>query len=85
MAEAQARKLFDSRIGNLHHLMSTAQQPGIFNSPYAVATGSLPVVMGMPLEDHLKATFRSQVRVWKAEGAGQGGVAEGGLPPSHSL
>ncbi|GAX75220.1 hypothetical protein CEUSTIGMA_g2664.t1 [Chlamydomonas eustigma] len=60
MAEDMARRLFDSRVGQLHHLVSTAAQPGIFNSPYALATKTVPLVLGAPVEEHLKASFKSQ-------------------------
>lgn len=62
MAEDTARKLFDQKVGKLHHLLSTSSQPGIFNSPHAMASGTLPLVLGSPVEDHLKASFKSQVR-----------------------
>jgi hypothetical protein len=61
MAEEMARRLFDLRVGQLHHLVSTAAQPGIFNSPYALATKTVPLVLGAPVEEHLKASFKSQV------------------------
>jgi len=60
MAEEMARRLFDMRVGQLHHLVSTAAQPGIFNSPYALATKTVPLVLGAPVEEHLKASFKSQ-------------------------
>ena len=53
--------MFDKHIGKLHHLLSTAAQPGIFNSPYSIATGSQPIVAGLPVEEHLKECFKAQV------------------------
>eukprot|EP00198_Chlamydomonas_reinhardtii_P008000 XP_001697337.1 predicted protein [Chlamydomonas reinhardtii] len=47
-AEERARRLFADKVSKLHHLVSTAAQPGIFNSPYSVATGTLPVIMSLP-------------------------------------
>lgn len=61
-AEAAARRLFEDKVSKLHHLVSTAAQPGIFSSPYALATGSIPVVLGAPVEEHLKASMRMQVK-----------------------
>jgi len=43
-----------SQVGQLHHLVSTNSQPGVFNSPYAIATGSVPFIAGAPVEEHLK-------------------------------
>lgn len=60
LADEAARKLFDQRIGKLHHLVSTAAQPGIFASPYQMATGTVPLVAGKPVEHHLKASFKAQ-------------------------
>ena len=70
MAEDAARRMFDARVGKLHHLVSTATQPGVFNSPYAAATGSLPAVMGAPVEDHLKASMKAQVGTMCVGGRG---------------
>lgn len=61
MAEEVARHMFDSKISKLHHLVSTAAQPSIFNSPYSLATGTMPTVAGLPVEEHLKASIKSQV------------------------
>ncbi len=60
-AEERARKLFSDKVSRLHHLVSTATQPGIFSSPYAVAAGTLPVIMGLPVEDHLRAATKAAV------------------------
>eukprot|EP00955_Chlamydomonas_euryale_P080648 363450-Chlamydomonas_euryale.AAC.1 len=58
--------LFAKRVGALHHLLSTSAQPGIFNSPYAASTGTLPAVGGVPLEEHLRLGFK----VWMNAGWG---------------
>ncbi|KAG1670166.1 hypothetical protein FOA52_000878 [Chlamydomonas sp. UWO 241] len=58
-ARAHGQELFSERVGSLHHLLSTSNQPGIFNSPYAVATGTVPVVAGITLEEHLRAGFKA--------------------------
>jgi hypothetical protein len=60
LAETAARKTFDERIGKLHHLVSTTSQPGIFASPYQMATGTVPVVAGKTVEQHLKQAFKAQ-------------------------
>uniref|UniRef100_A0A7S3QXK0 Uncharacterized protein n=1 Tax=Dunaliella tertiolecta TaxID=3047 RepID=A0A7S3QXK0_DUNTE len=54
LAEAAARSAFETKVSQLHHLVSTTSQPGIFNSPYAIATGSVPFIAGAPVEEHLK-------------------------------
>mmetsp|Transcript_6398 Transcript_6398/g.14233 ORF Transcript_6398/g.14233 Transcript_6398/m.14233 type:complete len:349 (-) Transcript_6398:546-1592(-) len=61
MAEEAAQQLFNSKISKLHHLTSTTAQPGIFNSPYAIATGTVPFVAGLPVEDHLKVALKAGV------------------------
>lgn len=60
IADETARKTFDERISKLHHLVSTTSQPGIFASPYQMATGTIPVVAGKTVEHHLKQAFKSQ-------------------------
>ena len=81
MAEDAARRMFDARVGKLHHLVSTATQPGVFNSPYAAATGCLPAVMGAPVEDHLKASIKAQVGTMCG---GWGGVLNSECPNTLS-
>ncbi len=58
LAQEAARAAFDEKISRLHHLLSTSSQPGIFASPYALAAGTVPVIAGAPVEEHLKAAFR---------------------------
>ncbi|MEW5313354.1 MAG: hypothetical protein WDW38_004927 [Sanguina aurantia] len=59
LAETNARRLFDEKVSHLHHLCSTSSQPGVFNSPYNLATSTLPHVAGQPVEDHLRASHSS--------------------------
>lgn len=82
-AEERARRLFEEKVGKLHHLVSTANQPGIFNSPYGLATGTLPIIMGLPVEEHLKASMRAQLSQSKlppllSSSSGGGGNTGGG-------
>mmetsp|Transcript_10360 Transcript_10360/g.18005 ORF Transcript_10360/g.18005 Transcript_10360/m.18005 type:complete len:436 (+) Transcript_10360:97-1404(+) len=58
IAEAAAQAAFSNKISKLHHLLSTASQPGIFASPYQVAAGTVPVVAGAPVEAHLRSAFK---------------------------
>ncbi|KAG2485005.1 hypothetical protein HYH03_016208 [Edaphochlamys debaryana] len=74
-AEERARRLFAEKVSKLHHLVSTGTQPGIFNSPYAIATGTLPVIMGLPVEEHLKSAMRAQVLATQAGGGSPGATA----------
>ncbi|GFR47175.1 hypothetical protein Agub_g8868 [Astrephomene gubernaculifera] len=91
-AEERARKLFADKLSKLHHLVSTSVQPGIFNSPYSIATGTLPVIMGLPVEDHLKSAVKAQLAALgqphgggNSAGAASGGggslAGSGRLPP----
>lgn len=50
------RAEFTTLAKDLHHLVSTSNIPGVFNSPYNVE----PVrAFGAPVESHLKQTFKS--------------------------
>lgn len=62
LAEDEAKIAFETKISRLHHLVSTTVQPGIFNSPYTLATGTLPHVAGKPVEEHLKTSSKQQVK-----------------------
>eukprot|EP00879_Flechtneria_rotunda_P010431 GHRR01010907.1.p1 GENE.GHRR01010907.1~~GHRR01010907.1.p1 ORF type:complete len:359 (+),score=175.27 GHRR01010907.1:313-1389(+) len=59
-AEQAAKQHFDVQVSRLHHLVSTASSPGIFNPPAAAATGELPRVACLPLEHHLRTASRQQ-------------------------
>lgn len=93
-AEAAARKAFDDKVSRLHHLLSTTSQPGIFNSPYAVATGTVPIIAGAPVEDHLKSAFKKQPPAAASlQGSGssrtflppiKGAAGEGGYSPGST-
>jgi hypothetical protein len=61
LAEEAARTKFDQSIRKMHHLVSTSQIPGIFNSPYDTATAGPPSKDGVPLDDHLRSSIRTQV------------------------
>jgi hypothetical protein len=50
--EDRAREEFSRVTENLHHLLSTKCQPGIYNSPYL--QGDVPTAFNIPVEDHLR-------------------------------
>eukprot|EP00193_Tetraselmis_chui_P016555 CAMPEP_0177784202 /NCGR_PEP_ID=MMETSP0491_2-20121128/19554_1 /TAXON_ID=63592 /ORGANISM="Tetraselmis chuii, Strain PLY429" /LENGTH=412 /DNA_ID=CAMNT_0019304911 /DNA_START=162 /DNA_END=1400 /DNA_ORIENTATION=+ len=58
VAQEAAHARFGNTIQKMHHLVSTAAQPGIFNSPYSHVTGGPPAVAGVPVEAHLQDTVR---------------------------
>lgn len=62
LAEEEAKLAFERKISRLHHLVSTTAQPGIFNSPYTIASGIIPLVAGKPVEEHLKSNIKQQVK-----------------------
>lgn len=52
----QDQKEFTTLAKDLHHLVSTSNTPGVFNSPYNIE----PVrAFGAPVEAHLKGTFQT--------------------------
>jgi len=53
--EAQMRKEFDVLCGQLHHLVSTTQIPGVYNPPYS---DTLPKAFEKPVETHLRDSCR---------------------------
>lgn len=55
---------------NLHHLVSTASQPGIYNSPY-VAADQVPTAYGVPFETHLRTGVKDLLRTRAAASRGQ--------------
>ena len=59
--EEMARAEFTMITGNLHHLMSTKTQAGIYNSPY---TASKPQAFNVDIETHLQTSFKSNYQ-WK--------------------
>merc|ERR1719214_271538 len=56
--EARMRKEFKNLTAHLHHLVSTATIPGVYNPPYSEA---VPSAFGIPVETHLRQT--NQVRL----------------------
>lgn len=55
------REAFMQRAKNCHHLLSTRAQPGVYRSPFQVVSGTVPMVDGAPIEDHLRALPSVQV------------------------
>ena len=54
--QAKAQAEFDRVTQNLHHLVSTQNISGVFNSPYAME----PInVSGIPVEEHIRAGVKS--------------------------
>jgi hypothetical protein len=49
--ENQTRKEFDNLAGELHHLISTKNCPGVYNPPY---NDALPRAFDLPIEQHLR-------------------------------
>lgn len=49
--ETQMRKEFDNLAGELHHLISTKNCPGVYNPPY---NDALPRAFDLPIEQHLR-------------------------------
>lgn len=58
-AEDEARAEFEKVTQNLHHLVSTAAVPGVYNSPYVPEP---PTALGLPIEDHLRASVSQLLR-----------------------
>jgi len=53
LAEEKAQREFNAVTQNLHHLVSTKVNAGIYNSPYSFDG---PVtVNGIPVEDHINS------------------------------
>ena len=59
-AEAAARDEFKKVTQNLHHLLSTASTPGVYNPPYA--QGMVPTAFNVPIEDHLRDGVKDLLR-----------------------
>ena len=76
--EAAARQRFERQASRLHHLVSTSAIPSIYSSPYAVLTGSIPLVEGVPLEEHIRTLSKGLVRHTWAQGRQSGFYDEGG-------
>lgn len=61
-AREKAKSEFEMKIHSMQHMLSTCSRPGLLNPPVAVATGSLPAVGGISLEEHIRRSGRQQVR-----------------------
>ena len=59
--EENQRRNFVNIAKNLHHLISTKEIPGIYNTPYLPAELK-PQVYNADIEEHLKAIFKSSLR-----------------------
>jgi hypothetical protein len=55
MKRRTGREAFLKRSKKCHHLVSTRTQPGVYRSPYQVASGTVPTVDGTPIEEHLRS------------------------------
>lgn len=55
------RDAFVQRARNSHHLLSTRAQPGVYRTPYQVASNSVPTVDGTSVEEHLRTLPSVQV------------------------
>lgn len=53
LLQTKERAEFESLAADLHHLRSTSQIPGVFNSPYVEPLRAF----GIPMEQHLQDTF----------------------------
>lgn len=58
--EQKARAEVQALSAKLHHLVSTKQAPGIYNSP--MHDGFLPTAFSIPIEQHLRNAIKPQVR-----------------------
>lgn len=50
--------LFEKTIAGKHHLASTEVRPGVYNSPFAKVCGGTPEMNGVPVDEHLKNSFK---------------------------
>lgn len=62
MRRSSGRDAFVERAKNSHHLLSTRVQPGVYRTPYQVASNSVPTVDGTAIEEHLRTLPSVQVR-----------------------
>ena len=60
--DAAARADFAVATAGLHHLTSTAAQPGVYNPPWAARAEDVPSAFGVPLEVHLRAAMLRTLR-----------------------
>ena len=59
--EENERKKFFNIIKNLHHLISTKEIPGIYNTPY-LPPELKPQVYNIDIEEYLKGCFKNSIR-----------------------
>ena len=59
--EENERKKFFNIIKNLHHLISTKEIPGIYNTPY-LPPELKPQVYNIDIEEHIKGVFNSSIK-----------------------
>ena len=59
--EEDQKNNFYRIASNLHHLISTKEIPGIYNTPY-LPPELKPQVYNADIEEHLKAIFKSSLR-----------------------
>lgn len=62
MKRRSGRDAFVERAKDSHHLLSTRVQPGVYRTPYQVASNSVPTVDGTAIEEHLRTLPSVQVR-----------------------
>ena len=66
--ENDAREEFEKVTENLHHLLSTSAQAGIYNSPYL--QGNVPTAFNIPVEDHLRHGMTKYLKRTVRQGGG---------------
>mmetsp|Transcript_28053 Transcript_28053/g.97047 ORF Transcript_28053/g.97047 Transcript_28053/m.97047 type:complete len:358 (-) Transcript_28053:140-1213(-) len=74
-AEEKARDEFRRVTQNLHHLVSTASTPGVYNPPYA-GPEEVPTAFNVPIEEHLRTGVRDFLRT--------NGLRRTRRPPSYA-
>ena len=61
-AETRQTAELQRNLRRMHHLVSTASQPGILNNPYHKSLGLTQTVRGKPLEEVRRRGVRVRVR-----------------------
>lgn len=74
-AEERARDEFRRVTQNLHHLVSTASTPGVYNPPYA-GPEDVPTAFNVPIEEHLRTGVKGFLRTH--------GLRRTRAPPSYA-
>lgn len=61
-AERERKRIeeFSEITGNLHHMVSTANTMGVFNSPYGAEFATH--AMGVPLEEHIRTNVHAKLK-----------------------